>query len=197
MEGKGLVRFDMLREDNAYSLPVTFLSGDITLEGILSTPRTTGPFPGVVVCHPHPMYGGDMDNYVVMAMCLGLTEHGLAALRFNFRDVGHSRGVHSRGEGERHDVRAALAFLRGSEVIDSGRIGLAGYSFGASVALATAPSDNELCAVAGVAPPTPGLNTLEIMGYTKPKFILAGDLESITEALVKEEQARKLQEAVT
>lgn len=157
---------------------VTFPSGDITLEAALHTPTGPGPFPGVVVCHPHPTYGGDMDNNVVMAICSGLTRQGIAALRFNFRGAGQSEGAHDGGRGEQEDVLAALQALRESAAIDGSRIGLAGYSFGASMALAVAPRVAELRALAVVAPPTPGLNTPGIQAYARPKLILAGDMDS-------------------
>ena len=64
---------------------------DLSLEALLAVPDT--PSAGVVICHPHPLYGGDMDNPVVVRVqevCAGL---GLATLRFNFRGVGDSGGA--------------------------------------------------------------------------------------------------------
>nr|MCU0539985.1 alpha/beta hydrolase [Desulfobacterales bacterium] len=65
---------------------------------------------GVVVTHPHPLYGGDMDNPVVLAVCRAFRRKGFSTLRFNFRGVGGSGGHHDRGVGECDDVRAAGAF---------------------------------------------------------------------------------------
>ncbi len=119
--------------------------GDITLEGLLHLPdgdprsRMTGPFPGIVVCHPHPQYGGDMYNNVVGALVRAALDSGFAALRFNFRGVGESEGTHAGGQAEPDDVKAACAFLaKGPESI-SGRVALAGYSFGAAMALLASP----------------------------------------------------------
>ena len=89
---------------------LTFQSGDLSLEGVLHLPAVT-PAPGVVVCHPHPQYGGDMENNVVVAACDWLADRACAALRFNFRGVGESDGAFDQGAGERDDVRAALAHL--------------------------------------------------------------------------------------
>ncbi|MEE9284179.1 MAG: alpha/beta hydrolase, partial [Dehalococcoidia bacterium] len=72
---------------------VTISNGEVTLEGALRTPDGQPPFPGVVLCHPHPQYGGDMSNNIVMAMAQGLNGRGIATLRFNFRGVGASTGV--------------------------------------------------------------------------------------------------------
>ena len=108
------------------------------LEGFLHLPEGDGPFPGVVVCHPHPQMGGDMNNNVVMGICYSLFIAGIASLRFNFRGVGRSGGAYDEGRGEMDDVVAALAFAGSQESIASDRVGLSGYSFGAGVAMKTA-----------------------------------------------------------
>lgn len=85
-----------------------------------------------VICHPHPSYGGSMDNNVVISARDTLAEAGFATLRFNFRGVGGSGGKHADGVGEAEDlgpIMAALASQSGAEVH------LAAYSFGAWVAL--------------------------------------------------------------
>lgn len=114
--------------------------GALTLEGVLSTPDGAGPVAGVVVAHPHPLAGGDMDNNVVGALCEGLAAAGIASLRFNFRGVGESEGVHANGIGELEDLRAAFAFLQQQTAVDATRCGLAGYSFGARASLKVAAS---------------------------------------------------------
>ena len=76
---------------------VTFRSGELTLEGLLANPG--GDAPTAVVCHPHPMYGGSMNNNVVEAILAALWQAGYATLRFNFRGVGLSEGEHDGGPG--------------------------------------------------------------------------------------------------
>ena len=83
---------------------ITFESDGLNLEGILYLPQETGRFPGVVICHPHPRYGGDMDNVIVATMARALCEVGIAALRFNFRGVGMSEGEFDRHHGEINDA---------------------------------------------------------------------------------------------
>ena len=90
---------------------VTFRSNDLVLEGVVASGET--PCPGVVVCHPHPLYGGDMDSAVVTTICRELETRGIASLRFNFRGVGGSQGTHDEGRGETDDLRAAISFLAG------------------------------------------------------------------------------------
>src|SRR5512132_3750608 len=67
---------------------------------------------GVVLCHPHPLYGGDMDNPVIIRAAEVAQVLGVSTLRFNFRGVGDSTGAHDEGRGEQDDCRAALALLR-------------------------------------------------------------------------------------
>ena len=114
---------------------VFFQSGALNLEGRLVSPRRAETGAGVVICHPHPLYGGSMDNNVVYAVSKALAEKGITSLCFNFRGVGRSEGLHDDGRGEIDDTLAAIAFLAGCSEIDSGRVGLAGYSFGGAVAL--------------------------------------------------------------
>lgn len=85
---------------------------------------------GVVITHPHPLYGGNLDNHVVAVLAEVYQRHSYSTLRFNFRGVGHSQGSYDDGQGEQQDVRAALDYLR-----DQGKtvLSLVGYSFGAWV----------------------------------------------------------------
>ena len=158
--------------------PVTLPSGDLTLEGQLHPPDTT-PAPGIVVCHPHPQYGGDMHDDVVDALCAAAIENGIAALRFNFRGTGNSEGRYDNGIGEQDDVRAALSYLRDVPEVDSQRIALAGYSFGAGVAVRVA-SDPDLRAFIGVSLPT----MMPLGGVTLgcPALFVSGDEDEYSDA---------------
>lgn len=123
------------------------------LEGELWLPDAQGAVAGVVVAHPHPLRGGSMDSNVVVAICQGLQAAGIAWLRFNFRGVDGSEGEHGGGTDEVFDVLGALAFLGEQPQIDAGRVGLAGYSFGARVSLTVAPRAPQARALLLVAPP--------------------------------------------
>ena len=106
---------------------VPFVSANHSLEARLDR---RDPQRGVVITHPHPLYGGNMDNPVVDAIRRAYAQCGYTTLRFNFRGVGGSQGRHDNGRGEQDDVKAAVALLTecGVEQVD-----LAGYSFGAWV----------------------------------------------------------------
>ncbi|GAG53448.1 unnamed protein product [marine sediment metagenome] len=77
---------------------ITFTSDGLALQGILHRPDSS-PSSAVAVCHPHPLYGGDMHNSVVVALCRAAASRGIAALRFNFRGVGRSEGSFADGVG--------------------------------------------------------------------------------------------------
>lgn len=173
---------------------LNFLSGSLSLEGVLHIPQgkgpalsqSKGPFAGVAICHPHPRYGGDMHNNVVMAAVNGLLSHGIAALRFNFRGVGRSQGEYSGGDGERQDAAAALRALAQRPEIRQERLGLAGYSFGAGVALAVAGMTPDVKAVAAIACPTPALEEFTRATFAGPKLFLTGNMDSfIPEEVVR------------
>ena len=106
---------------------ITLSSGRHQLEGYW---QAGAGHNGVVITHPHPLYGGTMDNPVVKTVQNAYQQHGYATLRFNFRGVGGSQGNFDNGLGEQDDVRAAIAYV---ETMDVSAIDLAGYSFGAWV----------------------------------------------------------------
>ncbi len=164
----------------------TFYSGKLNLEGVLQMPREYGDqLPGVVLCHPHPLYGGEMNNNVVVAVSRVLSERGIAAFRFNFRGVGLSEGVFDDGVGEQDDLRAALAALAELPEVNPDRLGVMGYSFGGMVALAAGKSCEQVQAIAAVSPViTPGL----MQGLVKPAYFICGTNDHVvsTDLLIRE-----------
>jgi len=89
-----------------------------------------------VVCHPHPLFGGALSNKVVHTLARAFQGLGLATLRFNFRGVGASAGIHDDGRGEIDDALAAIEW--GRQRWPGRRLWLAGFSFGAYVAARSA-----------------------------------------------------------
>ena len=158
---------------------VEFSCGNITLEGVWHLPEDNGLFPAVVVCHPHSLYGGNMMNNVVTAICEKLAKKSVAAFRFNFRGVGRSGGDFSNGIGEQEDVKAALDFISSASNIDADKIGLAGYSFGGSVALPVAFQDKRVSFLALISPALSNEGWQRLKAYHEPVFIIAGDADSI------------------
>jgi len=125
---------------------ISFKSDTIELVGLL---EPNSPDRGVVITHPHPLYGGDMTNTVVSTISEAYARREYSALRFNFRGVGASGGTHDDGQGEQQDVLAAVAYLkdRGVQSVD-----LVGYSFGAWV-IAHAPIPADITRLILVSPP--------------------------------------------
>lgn len=157
---------------------ISFPSGGLELEGVWHFPNVDGPFPAVIVCHPHPLYGGNMSANVVFYLCQALAQTGIAALRFNFRGVGKSEGQFGGGQLEQEDAKAALGFTLSTDNIDTDRIGLAGYSFGGGVAAAVAVNEERIKVLALISPAfTDGGQ--ELKGYNKPKFIIIGESDEV------------------
>jgi len=89
-----------------------------------------------VVCHPHPLYGGTLDNKVVYTLARAFVECGVPAIRFNFRGVGASGGVYDEGRGETEDALAVIGY--GRQRWPGAALWLAGFSFGGAVAVRAA-----------------------------------------------------------
>ncbi len=119
------------------------------LEAHLEQPA--GSTRAIVLCHPHPQYGGSMHDAVVDTVDTVARRHGFATLRFNFRGVGASTGRFDNGIGEVDDLLAALAWLR--ERAESLPIWIAGYSFGSNVVWRSIKRAGELGGVLLIAPP--------------------------------------------
>ena len=159
--------------------PVTFPgAGDgPLLEGILHLPDGSGPFPAAVVCHPHPLMGGTMDNTIVVAVCHVLAARGWAALRFNFRGTGRSAGSFDEGRGEMDDVAGAADFLYAQAEVDAGRLAVVGYSFGAEVGLRYAARGNtpHVGWLAGIALVQEHYTDPFLDADPRPKLFIAGE----------------------
>jgi len=148
---------------------VFFDSGPLRLEGRLH--RATGP-DAAVLTHPHPLYGGEMDNPVVTTLAEVYQRLGYSTLRFNFRGVGRSGGDYGDGDGEQADARAAAAHLSrlGKTVTD-----LAGYSFGAWVNLRLNPPLATVRRQVVVAPPVLFLDFDPVAAPPAELAVIVGD----------------------
>ena len=116
------------------------------LEAILKEPDA--PVAAAVVCHPHPLGGGTMNNNVVYRVAKALGEAGVAVLRFNFRGVGASTGRHDGGVGEEEDTLAALELL--SQRHPTLPLWMAGFSFGARVGLTVGAREPRVVKLLGI-----------------------------------------------
>ncbi|MFH0789938.1 MAG: alpha/beta fold hydrolase [Pseudomonadota bacterium] len=149
---------------------IMFPSGALFLEGLVFHGQGSK---AAVISHPHPLYGGDMNNQVVGLMAGVFQELGWTTLCFNFRGVGRSQGDFDQGEGEQEDVSAAVAFLKGLGIEHP--IVLAGYSFGAWVNGRTAQNIPEAGLSILVSPPLAMMDFSFLEADSKTGLIIAGD----------------------
>ena len=157
---------------------ITFPVGEgadaITLEGLLSTSQA--PTLGAVLCHPHPLYGGEMHNNVVSALAHAFQKENIATLRFNFRGAGRSEGAHDEGVAEREDVKAAVTTLLDRQAVST--VVVAGYSFGSMVGLQAGTEDDRVHRLIGVAFPLGLRDPAFLVPVTKPVLLISGDRDT-------------------
>jgi alpha/beta superfamily hydrolase len=143
------------------------------LEAILKEPA--GKPKGVgLVCHPHPLGGGTMHNKVVFRAAAGLLDAGLITLRFNFRGVGASTGVHEEIEGGKQDVRDALDYLAGR--FPGEPITLAGFSFGSRAGMEVGVNDDRVVRLISIGTPVDKYEDYDfLLKVRKPILFIHGD----------------------
>jgi uncharacterized protein len=146
------------------------------LEALLEEPESP-PQRAVVVCHPHPLFGGTMHNNVVYRMARALARQSFAVLRFNFRGVGTSSGVHGDGVTEQEDVRAALDFL--ADKNPDVPLWLAGFSFGARVGLDVGVADDRVASLLGVGLVPRMFDFSFLIASHKPKAFIHGEEDEL------------------
>ena len=164
---------------------VMFKAKGLNFEGVVATPDGVGAgskCPGVVMCHPHPLFGGNMDNNVVLSVTYGLVQQGFATIRFNFRGVGNSEGEHTKGELEYQEVLGALDLMQAWDGVDGGKIGLAGYSFGTRVILIHPEVQKKPRVFAFISPSMEALETATLKKDKRPKLIISGDRDKLLQS---------------
>jgi alpha/beta superfamily hydrolase len=152
---------------------IFFSSNGIEIDGLFhSTPGENG----VVVTHPHPLYGGSMHNGVVESLVRIYQRHEYTTLRFNFRGVGRSQGKYDQGQGEQVDVNSALQHLyeKNKKVID-----LAGYSFGAWVNTLARPPEETVHRIIMISPPVAFLDFGSVPTIPQLKLVVSGSHDEI------------------
>jgi alpha/beta superfamily hydrolase len=151
------------------------------LEAIVEDPGVAGSS-YAVVCHPHPLFGGTMDNKVVTTVARALHETGIPTLRFNFRGVGASAGAYDQGVGETADADAVASW--GAERWPGRDLVVAGFSFGAYVALRLVqqlPPHREPKFLITIAP---AIQLIEGSGMAVPRcpwLVVQGDADDVVD----------------
>jgi uncharacterized protein len=146
------------------------------LETLIEEPADVPLRYAAVVCHPHPLFGGTLHNKVVHTLARSLRTGGAATLRFNFRGVGASEGRHGDGVGETADTLAAVAWVRTRW--PSLPLLLAGFSFGAAVAIRAADEADPLWLISVA----PAVDRVSFEGLVTPRcdwLIVQGSADEI------------------
>ncbi len=152
---------------------VAIESTDARLEGCLDR-KNAGK--AVVLTHPHPLYGGNMDNSVVNQMAAAFQAAGFTTLRFNFRGTGKSSGTFDNGNGEQEDVLAAMDFLSNAGYE---QVCLAGYSFGSWVNAHVVCSGAKVCDHIMVSPPAAFISFETVAQLPYTGLIITGENDDI------------------
>jgi uncharacterized protein len=151
------------------------------IEARLEDPVADGQGHAVVgvLCHPHPLHGGTMQNKVVHTAARAMQEAGAATVRFNFRGVGRSEGDYDDGRGELDDALAVVAWARDRFACDA--LWLGGFSFGAAVALQAAVRGARPARLVTIAPP---VGRIIVQPVARPRcewLIVQGDRDELVD----------------
>ncbi len=158
-------------EENVY-----FEADGLKIEGLLE--KKNGK-KGVIVTHPHPLYGGDMHNPVVESILRSYWKADYTTLRFNFRGVGRSQGVHTDGIGEKNDVKSAQTYLADFGLV---HIDLAGYSFGAWINALVAAESSCFENLVLISPPVGMIDFKTVSQLPSLKLVVTGSNDDIASA---------------
>lgn len=133
----------------------------------------------IIICHPHPQFGGNMWNNVVSAVFDIFIKNNISSLRFNFRAVGESSGKHSSGRGELSDVKACVDFLINEKKIE--KIFICGYSYGAAIGCSAVNYSEKIVGFAAISFPWDfmGHKYKKLSSSEKPKIFIQGDRDDI------------------
>lgn len=149
-----------------------------TLETLVEWPAGADAAGAAVVCHPHPMHGGTMQNKVAHTLARAFLGRGYAAARFNFRGVGESDGSFDEGRGEILDALAVIDSVR--ERYPGLPLWLAGFSFGAAIAIRAA-AEQSASGLVSVAPAITRVKGSAAAQPDCPWLIIQGDRDELVD----------------
>ncbi len=138
----------------------------------------------VVLCHPHPQYGGTMRSIVISVLFAELPSAGYHCLRFNFRGVERSGGAYDNGVGETLDAVAAVRTM--AESNPNGPLALTGWSFGGDIALAV--TDAVLTGWVAIAPPLRIRPPYAAASDPRPKYLVLAEHDEVRKPSDVEEE---------
>ncbi len=166
--------------------PFNFRSGEKEIEGIIYLPSEIKKCPGMIILHPHPAFGGSMENNVVNAVCETLQQNGVIAFKFNIRNPNINKAI-------KH-TKAGLEFFSTLDELDKSRIGVCGYSWGSRVILEAFYNDERVKALIGVSPPVSMFKYDFLLDSKKPILLTVGTHDQIIPINLMEDFFNKLKE---
>lgn len=173
-----------------HNSPCSFAGPSGNIEGLLDDPDAP-PAAVAVVCHPHPLQGGSMQNKVAYMLARAFNDLGALSLRFNFRGVGKSVGSFDNGIGETADALAAIDWLTAQH--PGLPLWLGGFSFGSYVAL-RAQSERPVRRLVTVAPAVMRFDTAAIVEPDCPWLLVQGDADEVVAPQAVLDWARSLRQ---
>ena len=153
----------------------TLSTANSELESLLEIPTKPEKPPCVILCHPHPRYGGNMFDTLINHISTYLLDSGIATLRFNQRGVGMSSGETGDGPEELKDTQSVVNMTTINPKIDGSRLGIVGYSFGAWMALESSLRSNSIKSLVSIACPQNKFAQYGTVQITQPKLLILGD----------------------
>lgn len=170
---------------------VIFNGPDGRLEGRYhQSKRPNAPL--ALLLHPHPQYGGTMNNKVVFSLYQNFARRGFSSLRFNFRGVGRSQGQFDNGQGELSDAASALDWMQ-SRNPNTNTCWIAGFSFGAWVAMQLMMRRPEISGFISIAPPASQHDFSFLAPCPASGIIIHGDKDEVVPQSSVDKLAQKLQ----
>ena len=156
------------------------------------TPSDNPHAPIILLLHPHPLHGGTMNNKVVYTMFKVFVANGFSTLRFNFRGVGKSQGSYADGEGELTDAAYALDWLQ-IQNESTKNVWIAGFSFGAWVAMQLLMRRPEIERFVCVAPPVNMFDFSFLAPCPTSGIILQGEADTVVPDVQVDDMVEKLE----
>lgn len=148
------------------------------LEALCQCPKQKGKPIVAIICHPHPLYGGSMQNKVVHTLDKTFNRLGLSTVRFNFRGVGQSAGYYDNGQGELDDLNAVIEWCMHG--LPGYQLWLAGFSFGAYICMKAAQTIR-VDQLITVAPPVNIFDFSKLLAPASPWLVIQGDADEIVD----------------
>ena len=170
---------------------VNFNGPDGRLEGRCH-PSNRPQAPLALLLHPHPEHGGTMNNKIIYKLYQTFTKRGFSTLRFNFRGVGRSQGQFDNGQGELSDAASALDWMQ-TQNPNTRSCWIAGFSFGAWVAMQLMMRRPEIDGFISIAPPASQHDFSFLAPCPASGMIIHGDKDEVVPQSSVDKLAQKLQ----